>query len=402
MKTDNAPDSWRVLSVAEACLRVTSGGTPSRRVASFYGAGYPWVKTKELADTWITNTEESITQDGLDHSSAKVLPANTVLMAMYGATAGKLAILRRAMTCNQAACAMVANPAITDFRYLFYQLLAARPQIVDLASGAAQQNLNALTVRSLLFPFPPLAEQTAIAATLGALDDKIESNQRLIETAKQLARAHYEQPQVRTRVKATELLAPVPGGTPQRGVPDYWDGTIPWASAKDVAASESWFVLHTAEAITADGVTNSAAKVLPAGTIVITARGTVGALARLAEPMAFNQSCYALAAADGVPDSVLFLALEDAVQRIRDLGHGTIFNTVTTATFAQLELNWPTLTPAGQQRIETLFALILTKLRETARLRALRDALLPELMSGRIRVAQVRSGRAAPRGSGRR
>ncbi len=183
----------RVKSVGEVCLGVTSGGTPSRRNASFFDNGlWPWLKTQELQDGWLDDSEEHITEAAIASCSARVLPAKTILMAMYGATVGRLGILRRPMTCNQACCAMMVDPEQADYRYLFYSLLHARPQIRDLATGAAQQNLSGKVIRSLQFAFPPLPEQRAIAHVLGTLDDKIGLNRRINETLEAMARALFK------------------------------------------------------------------------------------------------------------------------------------------------------------------------------------------------------------------
>ena len=188
-----APKDWRVLSLEDVCARVTSGGTPSRRDVSYYvGGTWPWIKTQELQDKWIDRTEESITDRAVAESSAKVLPANTVLVAMYGATVGQLGLLRRPMTCNQACCALVVDENSADYRFVFYQLLLARSQLKSLATGAAQQNLSGVLIRSLRFPFPSLAEQRAIAHILGTLDDKIELNRRMSETLEAMARALFK------------------------------------------------------------------------------------------------------------------------------------------------------------------------------------------------------------------
>ena len=180
-------------SIEDVCVRVTSGGTPSRRNPSYYeGGGWPWLKTQELRDGWLDDSEEHITEHAVASSSARILPENTVLMAMYGATVGQLGILRRPMTCNQACCAMIVDPGQADYRYLFYQLLHARPRIKSLSTGAAQQNLSGRLIRSLTFSFPSLSEQRAIAHVLGTLDDKIELNRRMNETLEAMARALFK------------------------------------------------------------------------------------------------------------------------------------------------------------------------------------------------------------------
>jgi type I restriction enzyme, S subunit len=188
-----APTDWQVRSIEDVCVRVTSGGTPSRRDPSYYAGGtWPWVKTQELQDKWIDDTEEHITDEAVASSSAKVLPAHTVLVAMYGATVGQLGILRRPMTCNQACSALIVNPAEANYRYLYFQLLKLRSQLKGLATGAAQQNLSGVLIKSLRLPFPPVPEQRAIAHILGTLDDKIELNRRMNETLEALARALFK------------------------------------------------------------------------------------------------------------------------------------------------------------------------------------------------------------------
>ena len=188
-----APSDWEIISINDVCHRVTSGSTPSRRCPGYYFAGnWPWVKTKELKDGWIDDTEEHITEEAIENSSVKILPENTVLLALYGATVGQLGLLRKPMTCNQASCAMIVDSMKADFRYLFYQLLYHRPQLKSAATGAAQQNLSGELVKSIRLPFPTLHEQRAIAHILGSLDDKIELNRRMNETLEAIARAMFK------------------------------------------------------------------------------------------------------------------------------------------------------------------------------------------------------------------
>lgn len=187
------PADWEIKSVVDVCQRITSGGTPSRREPAYYDGGvWPWVKTQELQDCWIDDTEEYITEEAIAASSAKVLPANTILLAMYGATVGQLGILRRPMTCNQACCALIADPEKADFRFLYFQLLQIRSELKNLATGAAQQNLSGTLIKTLRLPFPPIDEQRAIAHILGTLDDKIELNRKQNATLEAMAHALFK------------------------------------------------------------------------------------------------------------------------------------------------------------------------------------------------------------------
>jgi len=193
VEASTLPSGWELRSVEQVCVRVTSGGTPSRSVPAFYvGGTWSWVKTQELQDRWLTETEEHITDEALQRSSAKVLPENTILMAMYGATVGKLGLLGRSMTCNQACCALIVDDRVADFRFVYYSLLSARRKIVNLAVGAAQQNLSAATIKTFRFGFPRLIEQQRIASILGAFDDKIELNRKMTATLDSSARALFK------------------------------------------------------------------------------------------------------------------------------------------------------------------------------------------------------------------
>ena len=186
-------DQWTQLKLNDLCVHITSGGTPSRRVPTYYIDGvHPWVKTQELADTWINNTEEHITAEAIAQSSAKILPKNTVLVAMYGATVGKLGLLRQPMTCNQACCALIVDDQKADYRFIFYQLLQDRDRLKNLATGAAQQNLSGEVIKSLKFWIPPLPEQRRIAHILGTLDDKIENNRKTAKTLEAMAQAIFK------------------------------------------------------------------------------------------------------------------------------------------------------------------------------------------------------------------
>lgn len=173
-------------NIRDLCLYIGSGSTPSRKHPEFFVGDTPWLKTKELNDAVVFDTEEKISPQALERSSCKLLPVGAVVMAMYGATVGKLGILGRKMTTNQACCAMVPNPELLDNRYLFYWLKQNRKQIQDLSNGAAQQNLSVRTIGTIEIEPPPLGEQVCISRVLGALDDKIAANNSAVESAKRL------------------------------------------------------------------------------------------------------------------------------------------------------------------------------------------------------------------------
>lgn len=167
-------------TIRDLCLSIGSGSTPSRKRPEFFIGDIPWLKTKELADATVFDTEEKVSALALERSSCKLLPAGAVVMAMYGATVGKLGILGRQMTTNQACCAMVTNPDLLDNRYLFYWLKRNRREIQDLSNGAAQQNLSVRTIGAIEIEPPSVVEQVRISRVLGSLDDKIAANNHIL------------------------------------------------------------------------------------------------------------------------------------------------------------------------------------------------------------------------------
>lgn len=148
------PKGWRRVKISKS-LHTCSGGTPSRSHREYYDNGeIQWVKTGEIQDSVIINTEECITELGVKKSSAKILPRNTLLLAMYGVNVGKVGILAQNMACNQAACAFLPDNENSSFCYLFYFLKSIREYLLLIGFGAAQQNLSQALIGNIRIVLP--------------------------------------------------------------------------------------------------------------------------------------------------------------------------------------------------------------------------------------------------------
>ena len=173
--------SIELLPLGEVC-KTSSGGTPSRSKPHYFGGTIPWVKSGELPDGMVIENSEYISDEAISNSSAKLLPAGTLLVALYGATVGKLGILSRPAATNQAVCAIFPSEAI-DTKFLFLYLLAKRPWLIGQAAGGAQPNISQGVVRSLLVPVMPLAVQHEIVAEIekqfSRLDEAVANLQRV-------------------------------------------------------------------------------------------------------------------------------------------------------------------------------------------------------------------------------
>ena len=182
---------WDRVQVGALCSRVCSGGTPKSTNSEYYGGDIPWLNTREVNFNFISRTEGTITQAGLDNSSAKWIKKNCVIVAMYGATAGRCAITKIPLTTNQACCNLEIDEARADYRFVYYALKNEYIRLSSAANGGAQQNLNAQQVKEFDIPYPPLPIQRKIASILSALDDKIETNNAICRNLEELLLAVY-------------------------------------------------------------------------------------------------------------------------------------------------------------------------------------------------------------------
>ena len=286
---------------------------------------------------------------------------------------------------------------------------------------------------AFIIPIPPLSEQRAIAHILGTLDDKIELNRRMNETLEAMARALFKswfvdfdpvRAKAEGRWKLGQSLPGLPahlydlfpdsfedselggipkgwrvqsfadtvdiigGGTPKTWITEYWGGTIPWFSVVDALLSSEIWVIDTEKKVTQKGVEKSSIRLLPIGTTIISARGTVGRVALVGVPMAMNQSCYGLQAKHGQRGYFNFFATCVLVGVLQKRAHGSVFDTITRDTLAGV------LSVVPASRVVIAFEEIAGSFAESIKrnvlqsrpLSLLRDVLLPKLISGELHV----------------
>ncbi len=180
---------YKQVRLGDVC-DTTSGGTPSRSVPSYFGGGIPWVKSGDLTDGDVWDVDETISREGLEGSSAKLLPKGTLLLAMYGATVGKLGILQMYAATNQAICG-IRTPESLEPKFLFYQLLARRPALVRMSVGGAQPNISQRLIRDLMISLPPLSEQRRIVDLLSRAENIVRMRREAEQKAKEIIPALF-------------------------------------------------------------------------------------------------------------------------------------------------------------------------------------------------------------------
>lgn len=257
------PKDWKLVKLGEVCKTAT-GGTPSRARSKYYGGSIPWVKSGELNHNIITDTEEKITKSALDNSNAKIFPAGTLLIALYGATIGKLAFLGIDATTNQAVCAIYKSEAV-ESKYLFNFLHYKKQFLVKQSFGGAQPNISQTILRNLDLPLPPLSEQHRIVAKLEELLSELEKGKEQLHTTLDQLKVYRqailkyafegkltnknvkdgELPKGWKWVKVSDICNVVRGGSPRpAGDPKYYGGSIPFLKVADLTKDSSIF-LHS-------------------------------------------------------------------------------------------------------------------------------------------------------------
>ena len=217
---------WKKVKLGDICKRVTSGGTPKANVSSYYYPPIiPWLKTKEVNYCRITETENFISEDGLNNSCAKLIAPNSVIIAMYGQgdTAGRVAINKIPLTTNQACCNLTIDESKADYEFIYYQLCTLYNKMVSLKAGAAQPNLNAQIIKNLEVLLPSLPTQQRIATILSRYDSLIENYQKQIKLLEDSDQRLYNEWFIDLRFPGhvnTKIVDGVPEGWEKKKVGD--------------------------------------------------------------------------------------------------------------------------------------------------------------------------------------
>ena len=190
-KAGSIPEDWQVVKIKNVA-ETSSGGTPSRNNKEYFKGSTSWVKTGELTNKYLKKTEEFISKLAIKNSSAKVFPKGTILVAMYGATIGKMSILNIDASCNQACCSIIPDKSKASTEYIYYALEYGKPSLISMGSGGAQPNISQKIIKVFEFPLPEIVEQQKIAKILSTVDADIEKTDAIIKETQQLKKGLME------------------------------------------------------------------------------------------------------------------------------------------------------------------------------------------------------------------
>lgn len=385
----NLPKGWVATQLSEVG-RWGSGGTPKASEPSFYNGPIPWIRSGDLPDGEITEHSASITEAGFNSCSAKWVEPNSVLLAMYGATIGRVGITTYRVTTNQAVAFVRPNDAV-DSRYIFIYLRSRKLDFIALGQGGAQPNISQEIIKAQSIALPPLAEQRRIVAKIDVLTTRLARGRAELDCSPQLT-DRFRLSALRAAVmgKLTEdwrvasknivpveaLLRTVPtpqqgrggrdatdkiipgaaglavndpgtvlpngwkwvsllriakqetGHTPSRSQPSYWDGGVPWIGIRDAGAHHGRYIKETVQTISEVGLANSSARLLPEDTVCLSRTASVGYVTIMARSMATSQDFATWTCTKALLPEYLMYALMAEGQDIRKFGMGSTHTTI--------------------------------------------------------------------------
>lgn len=444
---------WQDVFLEEVADEITVGFVGSM-TSEYVKEGVPFLRSKNIEPLRVNKDDLKFITDAFHRkiNKSKLNPGDVVIVRT-GKPGSCVVIPDWLKNANCSDLVIVrCSEKINNHFLAYYINTAATGHIAAHLVGAVQQHFNVGSARTLKIRLPPLAEQKAIAHILGSLDDKIELNRQMNATLEAMAQALFKSwfvdfdpvidnalavgnsipDELEAKAAAREalgdarkslpedirslfpnafvfteemgwipegwgirslesLITLIGGGTPKTSIEAYWNGDIPWFSVVDAPNPSDVFVIETEKHITRLGVEKSSTKILPIGTTIISARGTVGKCAMIATPMAMNQSCYGIRGIDGISDTFIYYSIYLQVTDLQQKSHGSIFSTITRDTFKSIQMpfsNAP-LTVAFDQIVKPYFDKILANSIQAKALTNLRDTLLPKLLSGELRIPEA-------------
>ena len=347
---------WETVRLGDVC-QIVNGGTPKSKVPAYWDGDIDWLTPKDmgkLPSRYINNTERAITQDGLENSSAKLIPSGSVLLSCR-APIGHIGINPKPISFNQGCKGLIPNNEVIA-EYLYYFLFASKKLLNDLGSGTTFKEISSKTLSHVPINLPPLAEQKRIVERLDkafaeiddlvSLGDAEEANGISVMAAwlaeifsqdikgsrnvLSLSAGGAEAPAKKgwKWKRLTEVAKLESGHTPSRKKPEYWGGEVKWVGIRDARESHGSLIHDTLQYTNELGIQNSSARILPPNTVCLSRTASVGYVFRLGVPMATSQDFINWVCGDALDPAFLQLLFMAEGEDIRRFGSGATHKTI--------------------------------------------------------------------------
>lgn len=397
--------------------QIVAGGTPKTKIEEYWNGDISWITPKDLSShtsMYISKGERSISQEGLDNSSAKLLPKGTVLFTSR-APIGYVAIAKKEVTTNQGFKSIIVNDE--NYNVFVYYLLRNNISVIENhANGSTFKEISGKVMNALEFDIPSLMEQKTIANILSSIDEKIETNNQINKTLENMAQAifthwfvDFEFPNedgepykssggemVESKlgmipkgweVKRVEEVAKIIRGASPRPIKDFIRNEgIPWVKISDATSSNSRFISSTKEFIKEEGRNKS--REVKVGTLILSNSATPGIPMIMKIDACVHDGWLIFNEFKEVTKEFMFNFLNENRTRILSLSNGSVFRNLKT----DILKNYKIVVPRSDvvERVDIIFKSINDSIDDIENqiniLTNIRDTLLPKLMSGEIRV----------------
>ena len=398
------PEGWRDLPLSELAT-VVGGGTPSRSQPAYWNGDVPWATPTDvtgLKGRIISETNSTITDEGLANSSSVLLPPRSLLMTTR-ATIGACAVNQVSMATNQGFQSLVPKEG-ARVEFLYYLIQHHKRRLERLAAGSTFLEVSKRTIRDFRVVAPPLPEQRKISAILSSVDDAIEKTQSVIDQVQVVKRGLMQElltrglPGRHTRFNKTEMgeipegwiiktVAEVgkvvTGSTPNTSNQVFWNGTIPFVTPADLGGTK---VRITGRSVSEEGLAQ--VREIPSGTVMVTCIGSIGKLGIAVERCCTNQQINSIIPGNSILSEYLHYALSLTSRTLVGLAGVTAVPIVSKSRFLTLRILVPSL--AEQEQIARVLSgadyLIEVNQARLAALTEVKQALMPILLTGELRV----------------
>ena len=390
---------WKECKLGDV-IQLIGGGTPKTSVPEYWDGDIPWLSVVDFNTDkkFVAQTEKHITETGLKNSSTKMLNPGDIIISARG-TVGAMAVLTKPMAFNQSCYGVRSIEKHADQNYSYYLLKDTVAHFLQIAHGGVFSTITRDTFSAIDILLPPLPEQRVIASVLSSLDDKIDLLHRQNKTLEAMAETLFRQwfvepckdglPEGWKEVKIEDIVTVKSGTTPSTKKPEFWDGSINWTSPKDITNLNGLFLFETERKITDLGLKQISSGLLPEGSLLMSSRAPVGALAFAEIPVAINQGYAGIVCDKGISREFVYMWLKINMDYVQSHANGSTFQEISKGTFKALEVQISD--KAYFNEFQILVAPVFKKMRNNATqihsISNIRDTLLPKLMSGEVRVS---------------
>ena len=393
-------NNWKNVELGSVC-EVVRGGSPRPIIDYITDSpdGVNWLKIGDVKETdkFFTHAAERIKRSGIPKT--REVHAGDLILS-NSMSFGRAFITLIDGYIHDGWLRLRCNEEMLDKEYLYYFLTSnlAQNQFKAVATGSVVNNLKSDTVKAVRIDLPPLEEQEKIAAVLSLFDDKIKLNEEINENLEQQAAAYFYHQFIVNADPSwkegtiSDLGTVIGGSTPSRSKLEYYtDNGIAWITPKDLSVDKSKFISHGADDITELGLRNSSASIMPVGTVLFSSRAPIGYIAIADGEVTTNQGFKSVVPNGNVGTAFVYYFLKNALPTIENMASGSTFKEISGSAMRTV----PAVIPDDgslkefSDFCEPLFQQQRTLEAENRSLAALRDSLLPKLMSGELDVSEL-------------